>query len=126
MIYHKKVIVDIDDINSVVFSNNENDVESNTLYLHNISSTNNSVKLVLRINKDNELFKNNTILKIDNKYYNLSELNSVINNNYMYIIIDNYTFSSYETKKLEVKILSKEKPNQNIVEYLNYEFITQI
>ena len=30
----KKVIIDIDDTENIVLSNNENDVESNKLYLH--------------------------------------------------------------------------------------------
>lgn len=123
---YQKVIVDIDDANNIVLSNNEDDIETNTLYLHNISNTNNSANLILKIDKDNELFKNNTILKIDNNYYNLTNLHSIIKDNYMFIIIEDYTFDSYETKKLEVKIITKEKPNQNIAEYLNYEFITQI
>ena len=109
---YKEVLVDIDDIDNIAVLGNENFANSNTIYLHNTSSINNNVKLILKINKDNVLFKENTILKIDN--------------NYIYIIIDNYDFNSYETKELKLKILLKEEVSQNLGEYLNYEFITQV
>ena len=123
---YKEVLVDIDDIDNIAVLGNENFANSNTIYLHNTSSINNNVKLILKINKDNVLFKENTILKIDNNYYNLKELDYKIDNNYIYIIIDNYDFNSYETKELKLKILLKEEVSQNLGEYLNYEFITQV
>ena len=122
----KEIIIDINDTENIVLSNNENNVEPNILYLHNLSGKNSNAKLILKIDKDNILFKDNTILKIDDYYYNLNGLEYTIDNSYLYIIIDEYKFDSYETKKLEVKILTKEKINSNIGEYLNYEFITQI
>ena len=122
----KNIIVNIEDISNIVISNDENNIESNILYLHNTSSNNNSAKLILKINKDNELFKRNTILKIDQRYYDLSNLKCYKDKNFIYIIIDNYNFNSYETKELEVKILSKDQINNNISEYMNYEFIIQL
>ena len=122
----KEIILDIDDCENIVVSDNENDVESNMLYLHNISGKNNNAKLMLKIDKNNTLFKDNTILKIDNNYYILNDLEFTNDNNYIYIIIDEFIFDSYETKELEIKILTKEKINSNIGEYLNYEFITHL
>ena len=122
---YSNIVVNIDDQNTVL-SSNENDIKSNTLLLKNTSSKKSNVKLVIKIDRNNMLFKNNTVLKIDNNYYNLDDLGFKSDNNYMYIFINNYEFNSYETKEFEIKLLTKESINYNIYDYLNYEFMTQV
>ena len=120
------IILDITDTDNIVLSNNEDIIEPNILYLHNISGNNNTSKLIVKINKNNELFKNNTILKIDDNYYVLNDLDYYNDKDYTYIILDEFTFDGYETKELSVKLLTKDKVNTDIYTYLNYEFITEI
>ena len=122
----KEIMVDINDNEGIVLSNDEEIVKPNILYLHNISSKNSVSKLIIKIEKDNILFKNNTILKINDKYYDLEELDYNADNNYIYIILDEYPLAGYETKELEIKILTKDKIETNLGDYLNYEFISQI
>ena len=122
----REVIVALEDTNNIVISNDENSIEDNILYLHNISGKENYTKLVLKLNKENELFKNNTIIKIDSKYYILSELDYIMDDSYVYITIDKYHFNEYETKELKFKLLSKDSKIDITSEQFNYEFITQL
>ena len=121
----KGVVIDISD-EPFVLSSDESKVESNTLYLHNISNSNNSATLMIKINKSNILFLNNTILKIDNDYYNLKELNYEQDNTYYYIILKKVDLSGYETKLFNIKLLTKDNINTNIKDYLDYEFISKV
>ena len=120
----KQIAINLED-NDTILSNNEEEINANTLYLHNISSKNNAAKLLIKINKSNDLFKTNTILKINNNYYNLEDMDYFLDDNYIYIIIKKIAFDGYETKELNIKLLTKEKVN-NVSEYLNYEFVTKV
>ena len=114
----KEVEVLLEDNDKIVLSNNEQDIKPSILYLHNINKNTNIVNLIIKIDKNYNLFKNNTILKIDNNYYDLNNSTIKEDNSFYYIYIDKIKFNGYETKKLNIKIL-------NIKNYLNYEFITQ-
>ena len=120
------IILDINDTENIVLSNNEELVEPNLLYLHNISGNDNTSKLIIKISKENTLFKNNTIIKIGDKYYNLGDLEYYTDNSYSYITLDEFNFDAYETKELSVKLITKNEVNTDIYNYLNYEFITEI
>ena len=125
--YNDKTIIQLDvlDAEEIVLSSDEDKVKPSKLYLHNISKKEGVSKLIIKIDKNNVLFKENTILKINEKYYNLEDLKYETNDEYIYVFLDQYTFDGYETKELEVKLLTKDKIDLNICEYLNYEFISE-
>lgn len=102
----------------------ENEINYSNLYLHNISNEDNKTLLTIKIDKKNKLFKDNILIKINETYYDVNKLDYKENGCYYYYIIDNIKFKGYETKKYNVKLLLKTDINNNINEYLNYEFVT--
>ena len=122
---YNKIVVNLSE-NNTVLSNDEKEVLPNILYLKNNTNKSKTAKLVVKIDKDNTLFRSNTIIKIDNIYYDLNNLDYKVDDKYNYIFINNITLNSYETKELEVKLLTKESIKNNIYKYLSYEFVTQV
>lgn len=102
----------------------ENNVEYTKLYLHNVSEKNNDTLLTFKIDKENIILINNAIIKIENNYYDINKLDYKEDENYYYFIIEDVDFNGYETKEYNVKVLLKEKLENNINEYLTYEFVT--
>ena len=111
-----------DNDKSISLLSNENTTEYTKLYLHNISDKNNITLLTLKVEKENKMLINNTIIKIDNEFYEINKLDYKEDDNYFYFIIENLDFNGYETKEYNVKVLMKE--NDDINEYLDYEFTT--
>ena len=111
-----------DNDKSISLLSNENTTEYTKLYLHNISDKNNNTLLTLKVDKENTLLINNTIIKIDNEFYEINKLDYKEDDNYLYFIIGNLDFNGYETKEYNVKVLIKE--NNDINEYLDYDFTT--
>ena len=111
-----------DNDKSISLLSNENTTEYTKLYLHNISDKNNNTLLTLKVEKENKMLINNTIIKIDNEFYEINKLDYKEDDNYFYFIIENLDFNGYETKEYNVKVLMKE--NDDINEYLDYEFTT--
>lgn len=93
------------------------------LYLHNISDKDDNIKLSFKINKEDTYLKTNTIIKINNNYYDISKSECLEDETYCYFIIESIDFKGYETKEFDVKILLK---NNSTNEQINYEFITTI
>lgn len=103
----------------------ENNTEYAKLYLHNISNKNNNTLLTFKINKENTNLINNTIIKIEDKYYEINKLNYKEDENYYYFILENINFNSYETKEYNIKVLLKEE-QYNTINYIDYEFTTYL
>lgn len=103
-------------------NNSTNEVEilteENNLYVHNIGKTNNNVKLMIKIDKNVLSNTKNMILELDNKQYNLKELNCGSDEYYNYYDLYYIDFKSYETKNYEFNII---KDSDTLIEY---EFIT--
>lgn len=111
--------------NYISFIENEKNIESTKLYLHNISKNKNITKLILKTYKNDNYIKNNVTIKINDKYYELKKLTCIEDDIFCYLIIDNIEFKGYETKEYDVKILfnnNYDLKNENI----NYEFIAQV
>lgn len=108
----------------ITFYEKENTIDYSKLYLHNISDKNNNTLLTFKINKNNTILKDNVIVKINENYYDINKLNYKEDEIYCYFIINNIEFKGYETKEYNIKLLLKNKINENINNYLNYEFAT--
>lgn len=118
------IIEDFDD--TIAIPNNEEDIKSSKLYLHNISGKENKTQLAFKIKKDNYILKNNAIIKIDNHYFDINKSDYKEDEHYYYFIIDDVSFNGYETKEYDIKVILKDNLNENINEYLNYEFVAYI
>lgn len=116
----------LEDINNnISLLTEENNTEYAKLYLHNISDKNNNTLLTFKINKENTNLINNTIIKIEDKYYEINKLNYKEDEIYYYFILENISFNSYETKEYDIKVLLKEE-QYNINNYIDYEFVTYL
>ena len=91
-------------------------LEDNTLYVHNIGKNINNVDLMIKVDKNVLSNTDNLVLEIDNKKYNLKELNCNSDDKYNYYNLYEIDFESYETKNYKVNI--------NSSELIEYEFIT--
>lgn len=119
----KEFDMHIDEGNYIGLLNNEQEVTYTNLYLHNMSGKRNINNLLIKISKDNDSLKNNTIIKINENYYELNNLECIEDDYFYYFKIENIDFNGYETKEYKLKILLKENINN---EYLNYEFMTNL
>ena len=98
--------------------------EDNCLMVHNISRKDNNKDLMFKVNRfDSNLKNDDIILLIDGKEYDLSNLDYTVDDLYIYYIIDNISFNEYETKVYDVKVMSK---SYDVIDSLNYEFVTEI
>lgn len=111
--------------NNISLLTEENNTEYAKLYLHNISDKNNNTLLTFKINKENKNLINNTIIKIEDKYYEINKLNYKEDEIYYYFILEYISFNSYETKEYDIKVLLKEE-QYNINNYIDYEFVTYL
>lgn len=98
--------------------------ENDCLMVHNVSRRDNNKDLMFKVNRfDSNLKNDDIILLIDGKEYDLSNLDYTVDDLYIYYIIDNISFNEYETKVYDVKVLSK---SYDVIDSLNYEFVTEI
>ena len=98
--------------------------EDNCLMVHNVSRKDNNKDLMFKVNRfDSNLKNDDIILLIDGKEYDLSNLDYTVDDLYIYYIIDNISFNEYETKVYDAKVLSK---SYDVIDSLNYEFVTEI
>ncbi len=98
--------------------------ENDCLMVHNVSRRDNNKDLMFKVNRfDSNLKNDDIILLIDGKEYDLSNLDYTVDDLYIYYIIDNISFNEYETKVYDVKVMSK---SYDVIDSLNYEFVTEI
>ena len=93
--------------------------ENNYIMIHNMNSNRNNILLKIRVN-NNEDVVNNTILRIDNDFYKLNDLEVIDVDDYKYFVVDNYILKGYETVKYDVSFLTIN--NDYVIDNLNYDF----
>lgn len=84
-----------------------------------MNSNRNNILLKIRVN-NNEDVVNNTILRIDNDFYKLNDLEVIDVDDYKYFVVDNYILKGYETVKYDVSFLTIN--NDYVIDNLNYDF----
>lgn len=91
--------------------------EDNILFVHNIASTKNKTKLMIKVDKNVLINTEKFILEINDKTYNLKELDCGSDEKYNYYDLYNIDFNSYETKNYNYNIIKSDK------DLIEYEFI---
>ena len=93
--------------------------ENNYIMIHNMNSNRNNILLKIKVNNNEDVI-NNTILRIDNDFYKLNDLEVIDVYDYKYFVVDNYILKGYETVKYDVSFLTIN--NDYVIDNLNYDF----